>query len=235
VTRFKFQGPILAAVALLATFVVARPLEAMDAEDSPSASANEVADICSLYAWHDAEADRLRVALTFDCNRSPGMGARYDEDVLYTIHIDNTATLAGAGVGDNENDNLSDLDIEVRFGQDASGEWGVQFANLPGAGMSTFSGPVQTNLDGGNGTQATAGLFDDPFFMDSDGLASTLVALQTPDAPLDLMLTPDESPPDSFEGTNTMAIVIELPLSVALAENPDSLLQVWASTRVLPN
>jgi hypothetical protein len=230
-SSFRRRTKWLVAAGLAAALLFASSLRAWDHADATYVHADAPADLCSFYAWHDAEADTLTIVLTFDCERSPVDGARYDAEVVYAIHIDNTADpLEAAEPYDNDNDNQSDIDIYVRFGQNVAGEWGVQVENLPGATSEVFSGPVQTVLDGGNGTKAIAGLFDDPFFIQRTGLDTTLANLQDAESPIDLALEPLAAPSDRVAGTNAMAIALELSLTEALGGNPGSFLQLWATS-----
>lgn len=57
--------------------------------------------------------------------------------------------------------------IEIRFGRDGTNP-GIEVRNLPGA--SLVRGPVERNLTTPNGITVRAGLFDDPFFFDPQGL-----------------------------------------------------------------
>ena len=92
---------------------------AADHAEAPTAGADPAADIADLYAWYDGTD--VRFALTFAGLGAAGDPATYDADVLYQIHIDN------------DGDTMADHSIEVRFGQNDDGDWGVQAMGVPGA------------------------------------------------------------------------------------------------------
>jgi hypothetical protein len=161
------------------------------------------ADITDVFAWH---ADGTLVAVVdFDGLQPAGSTGTYDPDVLYGIHIDNN--------GDNE----ADVDVWVRFGQNAAQEWGVQVVGLPG-GDPTVEGPVNTNIDAGGGLQVFAGPREDPFFFDLDGFKATLM---TGTISFDNMN-------DTFAATNVTSIVVEMDAAMASAGSED--IQIWATT-----
>lgn len=177
-------------------------VHASDWADGAVVQLDKPADLSSLYSW--SSGNSLFVVLTFDAFSTSFTGT-YDPNVLYTIHIDN-----------NE-DNVPDKDIWIRFGQNDQGDWGVQVLNLPGA-TEDVVGPVETVIEGGNGTRAWAGAADDPFFFDLQGLALTK-------ANQSLSFDPSR---DFFAGTNVTAIVLEMNFAAAL--NSSDNLTVWATT-----
>lgn len=213
---------------------------AADHTDAPGAMADPAADIADFYAWH-TDNDTIVAVITFAALQGPGADAVYDRDVLYSVHIDNTALLANAATPadpfTSTNDNQSDLDINIRFGVNAFDEWGVQIEGLPGSD-ETFQGLVGEDLDGGGGTRAHAGTFDDPFFFDATGFQTTLANIADNDDTNDLAgfssladfpnsITPAT---DALMGTNVHGIVLEFDAPTALAKNEDGILQVWATT-----
>jgi len=221
---------------------------AADHADAPGTQADNAADIADFYAWH-TDAGKVVAIITFAPLQTAGAEAAYDRDVLYTIHIDNTATAAGLTSGGeistNDNDNESDIRINVRFGQNYLGDWGVQVENLPGVD-GAIQGGVDTTIDGGDGNMAMAGTFDDPFSFDFEGYEATITnaATSTGADDIDLafgslaqFLDPDNFPkpvvvaaPDRFAGTNVHAIVVEFDMATALNDNADGLLQMWATS-----
>jgi len=216
---------------LVALAVQLKPHEvtAADHDDAPAAMANAAADLAGLHAWPTANGTVVMV-LTFAGNRREAAPAPYDSGVLYTIHIDNTADPAEKrDYSDNDNDNVSDLQIRVRFGQNASGQWGVQFNGVPGAADATFSAPVDATITNGAAT-VTAGTFDDPSFFDADGLATTLANLRNDTAPVDLAIESD----DTLASSNAKAIVVEVPIAAVVGGNRDNFIQLWATTGVTP-
>ena len=225
----------LGGTALLVAAVQLQPREvtAADHIDAPLTLATPALDIADFYAWH-TERGTIVAVLTFAALQAPGDELGFADDTLYTIHIDNTASIVeNDDVLDNDNDNESDIQINVRFGQNSMGEWGVQFNDVPGADEATFFGPVQETLSSGSVT-ATAGVFDDPFFFDFDGFTTTLTNLVDDRDAQDLAFAGlDGRPVDFFAGLNTHAIVVEFPADDAAGGNPDNFLQVWATTGVL--
>lgn len=181
--------------------------QAADHTDSPAVQADSTLDIGDFYAWHKGTGanQTLVTVLTFDGLKAPGTAATYNPDALYTIHIDNSG------------DTTSEHKIYVRFGKNRNDEWGVQVINLPGA-PGPIAGAVDTVIDGGNNTKVYAGMRDDPFFFDLQGFQDTLSTGT---------LAFDKTR-DSFKGTNTNTIVLEMPMSAA--QGAGTALRVWATT-----
>lgn len=204
-TKATIAGGAIAALGALGVAVWTHMADAADHNDPPSI-AGMASDIADTYAWHDMASDKLVVAITWAAGKVPSADqtGTYDPDVLYTIHIDNTG------------DNVSDIQVHARFGQDGAGNWGVQVENLPGAD-GTVTGAVESNLTSGD-AMVYAGLRDDPFFFDLTGFRETLM-MGT------LRFMPER---DFFEGTNATALVLEMSLSGALG-GADGL-QIWTTT-----
>ena len=188
---------------IAACLLVATPAMAADHADAPGTQADPAADIADLYAWY--EGDDVRLALTFNGLMPAGSTASYDRDVLYQFHIDSNM------------DNVADQSIEVRFGQDADGIWGVQALNMPGTD-EPVSGEVGDTISE-DGTRLWAGLREDPFFFDLTGFEETL---ETGD--LSIMSTRD-----TFAGTNVMAIVVEFDRE-DVSSTEGGAIAVWATT-----
>lgn len=154
----------------------------------PADKANDIADIYVFPSGNDL--------VLVDSFAGPGISthpAVYDRDSLYTILISNSGDPAKI-----------DITIEIRFAKDANGNWGVQLKNVPGA-SGTIEGPTQKTLASGT-AKVVAGLYDDPFFFDSQGLSDTRVAG-------DLRFRADR---DTFARTNDTMIVLEFPKSALL-------------------
>ncbi len=213
---------------------------AADHADGDATSANPAADLGDLYAWH-TDRGTIVAVITFAGLQSPGADPAYSRDVLYTLHIDNTATAdkllsyTNADRSANANDNTSDIDIRIRFGQNYLEEWGFQVENLPGT-SEPIQGAVGTVVDAGGGVLATAGTFDDPFFFDLEGFNATIMnaADGTEDEDIAFAgLDPNgNGPVDHFAGTNVHAIVLEFPTAEAVGDG-EGLLQLWATTGVI--
>ena len=213
---------------------------AADHADAPGVQADAAADIADFYAWH-TDGGKVVAIITFAPQQAAGGEAQYDRDVLYTVHIDNTATPEGLTTpqnplpDDNDNDNESDIQINIRFGQNYLGDWGVQVENLPGVD-GAIQGAVGAMIDGGDGNIAQAGTFDDPFFLDLTGLSNTIANAANPD-PADLAFGsladfPNSiaPAPDDLAGTNVHAVVLEFDTETALNGNAAGLLQMWATS-----
>lgn len=226
----------LGATALVAGAVQLQPQEvtAADHADAPLTADDTAADIADVYAWHTGRGTIVTI-MTFAGLRASGDAPVYDPNTLYTIHIDNTADPdEKADFTDNDNDNASDIQINVRFGQNNLEEWGVQFNGVPGADDDTFDGAVQTELTNGTAV-ALAGDFDDPFFFDLEGFNATRDNLLDDADPFDVGFASvvAGAPVDFFAGLNVMAIVVEFDAAIAVDGNPDNFVQIWATTGVL--
>ncbi len=176
------------------------PASASDHTDSPLVENDPSADIADVYAF--TNAGNLVTILTYGAGVTTPL---YDPTVLYSINIDTNS------------DNAPDHQIHVRFGANGTGQFGVQASNVPGAG-GPLVGAVQTTLTGGNGAQLFAGMVDDPFFFDSQGLADTFAT----------STISFNNTRDGFAGLNVMAIVLEMQLadiSPGLAP-----MRIWGTT-----
>ena len=164
-------------------------------------TAGQASDIGDIYAWN--RGDNIVTALTFAGPTASTEGT-YSRDTLYAINID------GADEGFEP-----DTTIYARFGQNEDGDWGVWVQNVPGAASSTV-GPVQTNIEAGDG-MVFAGQLDDPFFMDLEGFRETLSTGT-------LAFDPTR---DFFAGSNITALVVEFPKSGLDFAGP---YHIWATT-----
>ncbi|TVV72866.1 DUF4331 family protein [Sphingomonas solaris] len=163
------------------------------------------ADIADVFAWNTDST--VTLVVTNAGPRAPGEAPFYDRNVIYQIHVSNDGNPA-----------TSERDINVRYGRDAAGNWGVQFEGIPGA-TGAVAGPVQTVLTNGAVVKATAGLFDDPFFFDLQGFKDTQST-----GTLSIRNTRN-----FFAGKNDTSFVIEFPRSAI--ENGTNPIQIWAETR----
>jgi hypothetical protein len=190
-------GAGIAALLLAVPFVVNMNADAADHVEAPAAIARASADISDLYVW--AEGGNTTAIMTVNPLTPAGMMAGYDADVLYGFHFDTDA------------DNVSDVDIWVRFGQNQAGDWGMQVTS-PGGEMVGAAGDL---LDDGT-NRAWAGTSDDPFFFDLDGYTATLM---TGDLSFD-------NTRDSFAGANVLSIAIQMPTENIAA----GAFTAWATT-----
>ena len=200
----KYRNPrIILGAAVLAVTGHHLAASAADHTDSPGASDDPAADIADLYAWQSAEG-RLTLILTYAPFGEAGVGATYDAQTLYGVHVDTD--------GDNE----ADHDIWVRFGQNDQGDWGVQAMGLPGE-AGAIEGAVGSNLEGSAGGMLFAGLREDPFFFDFEGFGDTLAT-----GTLSF-----DGTRDSVAGTNVTSVVVEFDTE-ELTGGPDAI-QIWAT------
>lgn len=216
-----------AVLAMGAINLQAPTVDAADHTDG-AVSTDAAADIGDLYVWED-DVGNIIAVITFANFLAPGDDPVYDEGVLYTLNIDNTADPdVASDFENNTNDNEADIQIHARFGQNGNGDWGVQVLNLPGAD-GELVGPVGTDI-GSAGARVTAGLFDDPFFFDQEGFNMTAANLQD-GPPEDLAFAGlTGEPVDAVANSNCMALVMEFSGTEAVGDNADNFLQLWAAT-----
>jgi hypothetical protein len=125
--------------------------------DTSTAGLDVAADLADIYAFHDAA--NVYLAISFGGPSATNLPGFYDQDVLYTINVSNAGSRTD-----------TEFAIEIRFGRDGPHP-GVQVRGLPGGVV--VEGPVERNLTAPNGIVVRAGLFDDPFFFDPQGLRET--------------------------------------------------------------
>ena len=167
---------------------------------------DRAADIADIYAWRSGT--RVNLIVTFAGPVPTDQPATFDRDVLYRLNISNQAPRVE-----------TDIPIEVRFGSDPAmaDSVGVQVLGIPGTGADGVSGPVETNINE-DGVIVRAGLFDDPFFFDSQGFRETR-------STGDLSFNANR---DFFAGQNITAVVISIPRERLGAS--DAVLDVWAES-----
>jgi hypothetical protein len=200
--------PSALAVALLA-FAVERATNAADHFDPPlrvgtdtnTAGLDVAADIADLYAFSDAA--NVYLAIGFGGPSATTLPAFYDPNVLYTINVSNAGSRTDV-----------ELPIEVRFGRDGDNP-GVQVRNLPD--NTVVQGPVETNLTAPNGIMVRAGLFDDPFFFDPQGLRDTRATGNIA----------FNNRRNRFGGLNTTFVVIGIPRALINQGQP---LDIWTTS-----
>ncbi len=184
--------------------------QAADHTDPPprAGGPGDSGDIGDLYAWHTGQGadQKLITVLTFGGPAMPAadQAGLYDENTLYTIHIDNTG------------DHQPNITVYARYGKNVNDEWGIQVIGLPGE-PGPVIGPVSQTISG-QSSRVWTGLRDDPFFFDLQGFSDTLNTGT---------LSFDNSR-DSFAGANITAIVLEMPMAAALGAG--SSVNVWATT-----
>ena len=224
-TRFTIVAATLASFAVLSA----------DHAESPGADADPAADLADVFLFPSPESSsRLVGAVTFGGRAAPRSridGSFYcDSAVLYTFNIDR-ADATGAF------DNVPDIKVHARLARNIAGQCGVQLENVPGAG-GTFAGPVEQVFSSGNGIKAFAGLRNDPFFFDAEGLTALLATFAAPGQNGNLAsafrLAPaGQARRDSFGGRNVSAIVFEMDLNAvipAAANGTRPQVRIWATT-----
>lgn len=191
------------------TLIGAQVAFAADHIDAPGAVADPAADITDFFAWERNDST-IVVVVNFDGQRTPVDEPIYDRDVLYTVHIDTD--------GNGSSSDANDRRINVRFGQDASGNDGFQILGLPG--NDAVSGPVDRIVPIAGGS-VFVGPREDPFFFDFTGFSMTLSS-----AALAF-----DSTRDDFASTNVTSIVLEFDADLAFDDGVDSnSARLWAST-----
>jgi hypothetical protein len=198
---------VLAASALV--FVAHRSTTAADHFDPPArvgtdlgtAGFDVAADLADLYAFHDA--NNVYLSLSFGGPSPTNLPAFYDPDVLYTINVSNFGARTD-----------TEFPIEIRFGRDGN-EPGIQVRNLPG--IDVVQGPVERNFMTSNGIGIRAGLFDDPFFFDPQGLRDTRA---TGNIAFNNMRNP-------FAQRNTTFVILSIPRALIDRGQP---LDLWSTS-----
>ncbi len=206
--RTLVAGLPLAALASGALLLATMGAPAADHLDPPARTDPAVdprpdiaADLADVYAFFDA--DNIVFAVTFGGPAATNLPAPYDRDVLYTLHVSNDG-----------NAGTTEFPIQIRFGFDGN-KPGVQVTGLPG--NVTIQGPVETDLQQ-DGIIVRAGLFDDPFFFDSQGLRESRQAGR-------ILFNNQRS---FFDSKNITAVIIQMPRS--RVENGANRLHVWSDT-----
>jgi hypothetical protein len=222
----------LAAVLLVASVSVMPA----DHAESPGADADPAADLADVFVFGaPGDAGKLVGAITFGGRAAPRAridGSFYcDRNVLYSYFIDR-ANAVGAF------DDAPDIRVDVRFGLDSRGNCGVRFDNVPGAG-GPFSGATEQVLTTSSGIRGFAGLRNDPFFFDAEGLTALLDTFATDGQNGDLVSAfglGQRERRDSFASRNVSAIVFEMDLNVVAPNAQGSAvgvrpkIRVWATT-----
>jgi hypothetical protein len=162
---------------------------------------DRAADLADVYAFHDA--NNLYVIITFGGPAATNLPAFYDPDVLYRINISND--------GDRAN---TEIPIDIRFGFDGTNP-GVEVRGLPG--VAAIQGPVETTLSQG-GYLVRAGLYDDPFFFDLQGLRETRSTGT-------IRFRNDRS---AFANANITVVALAIPR--ARVQNGNRTLDIWSET-----
>lgn len=217
-----------AAVAMLSLAVLPA-----DHAESPGVTRDPAADIADVFLFPSPEsASKLVMAVTF--GGAPAPRARVDgrfycdPDVLYAFIIDR-ADANGAF------DNQPDITIYARLGLNSTFQCGLQLENVPGAG-GTFSGPIEQVIVTRSGIKAFAGLRNDPFFFDAQGLGALFASFATPGQNGNLVSAfgiGTRPRRDSFAGRNVSVIVFDMNLDQVAPRHANGSrpqIRAWATT-----
>jgi uncharacterized protein DUF4331 len=240
-TRRRFVTALIAGGVLVGGFATAGRVLASDHQDTPEVELSPRFDVNDVYAFPAATPGRVVLVLGTSSPLTPAktpsftFGTKNQE--LYQIKVDNTG------------DAVEDLVFQATF----TGPAGHQRVTVRGpvrpnatgpantlvGGRPTVSGPVGEILGAADGIQVFAGPRDDPFFIDleqffriiPDRKPVTGPLSQLPGTPTASAFRPAGQALDYVRGFNDMAIVIELPVSMLVA-NPQSpgKFGVWGTT-----
>lgn len=233
--------PVLVAATLIAGLTTVGKLRASDHQDTPEVELSPRFDVNDVYAFPGA-AGRTVLVLGTSSPITPAGTSSFTfgtkDQELYQIKVDNTG------------DAIEDLVFQLTF----TGTAGHQRVSLQGpvkpnstgttntlvGGKRTLSGPVNQNLGSPAGIQLFAGPRDDPFFIDLEQFFRIVPDRKPVGGPLSLLpsaptassFRPVGQAVDYVAGFNDMAIVIELPTSMLVGNNPahPGRFGVWGTT-----
>lgn len=202
-------------------------LIAADHLDAPDVSGT-TADITDLYAFEGENPDNTVFVVNVQSSLAAGANATFDENVLIEINIDNGGDL------------VEDLVIQAIprngkmyfFGPYAPSQTGLAStidANTTLKGVVDISTGANAVTSNENGISYFAGLREDPFFFDFSQYNKVIGGM----APNGF----NADGQDDFDGTNVLAIAIEVPNSL-LGETFDhpagtgtQVFNVWAEAK----
>jgi hypothetical protein len=226
---------------LVAGLATVGRLKASDHQDTPEVELSPRYDVNDVYAFPAATAGRTVLVLGTSSPLTPAKTPSFTfgtkDQELYQIKVDNTG------------DAVEDLVFQITF----TGTAGHQRVTLRGpvkpnttgptntlvGGKKTVSGPVNTTLESSDGVKLFAGPRDDPFFIDleqffrivPDRKPVTGPLSQLPSTPTATSFRPAGQALDYVRGFNDMAIVIELPTSMLVADpQHPGRFGVWGTT-----
>ena len=221
----------------VALFAAPRALAA-DHQDGPAATADPAADITDVFAWMSADASKVNLVMdVFPFATGTPM---FSDTVQYVFHTSSRPSFGNASA--------SSVNVICTFttAQVISCWAGSEYLTgdaSSASGLSSASGKLKV----------FAGLRNDPFFFNLDGLKATVAdvtaakgslsfdtngcpALDGPTSTAlvtQLKTAPDGgAPQDHFLHANLLAIVVQVDKAILTAGGP--LVSVWAATHVAP-
>lgn len=233
--------PTVGAAAAVAAIVAAGTLMASDHQDTPFVEFNQRYDVNDVYAFPAATPGRIALVLSTASPvtpaRTPTFTFENEREALYQLKVDNTG------------DAVEDLVFQVTFNGPPTRQEvtlrgpmkpaQVGTANMLLKGAPTLRGPVNRVLGSTSGVQLFTGPRDDPFFIDLEQFFRIIPdrkpeggpLSRLPDTPSASSFRPTGEAVDFLRGLNDMAIVIELPVSMLVADpsNPGRF-GVWGTT-----
>lgn len=230
------QTLVVATMVAGVAIAAARTTLASDHQDTPEVELSPRMDINDVYAFPGSSPDRTVLVMTTSSPITPAQSgsASFDQNLLYQLKIDNSG------------DGVEDRVIQVTFdGTGASQRVSVRGPVAPNqtGTMNTLvtsgpvvSGAINTNFGSPTGTQAFAGIRDDPFFIDleqffriiPDRKPATGPLSQLPEAPSASSFRGPGQAVDYLRGLNALAIVVELPTS-QLTTGGNARIGVWGT------
>lgn len=167
------------------------------------------ADMADLYVFSTPTS--VVFSMDFGGPQPANNSAVYDRNVSYMMMISN----AGAATD-------AEVTIEFRFGQDPANPAasGIRITGLPGNGPIVV--PCETIFTTPNGIKVMAGLFDDPFNFDAQGLTETRQTGR-------LSIRSDRN---RFTGMNSTGVIFEIPKPLIV--NGTNPIAVWATSSRFP-
>ena len=237
--RRELLVPSIVLVALVTGTAIVGTLKASDHQDTPEVELSPRFDVNDVYAFPAARPGRIALVLSTSSPITPEatpiftFGTKDQE--LYQIKIDNNG------------DAVEDLVFQLTFTGGPGhqrvqmrGPWKpneVGTSNTLLRGEPTLAGPVNQVL-ARNGIQLFTGPRDDPFFIDleyffriiPDRKPVTGPLSQLPGTPTTTSFRPAGQAVDYVRGFNDMAIVIEVPVAMLVAD-PQNLSKfgVWGT------
>jgi hypothetical protein len=224
------------AASIAAAATGATTLIASDHQDTPEVELAPRKDINDVYAFPGSSPDRIVLVMTTSSPITPAQtsGAAFDPALLYEFNIDNT----GDGVEDRviqitARGSGTDQQIDIR-GPVAPIVTGAESRIV--ATAQPITGRLDQPFGSASGIQAFAGRRDDPFFLDLEQFFRIVpdrkpvsgALSQLPNTPSASAFRPKGEARDYIAGFNTLAIVLEMPVSM-LTAGGTSKLGIWGT------